>query len=330
MTLDEARANPFVIDWKTYQPVRPAQTGVHTIDYIPIENLIPYINWVFFFSAWKLSGRFADIATLHDCYTCRAAWLSEIPEADRAKASEAMQLYKDAVKLLDHLVEIKAEYCKAAYGFFPANSVGDSIQIGDELLPVLRQQARKEEAVYKSLADFVMPQSEGRTDYVGAFVVTAGAGADYLKEKFEKEGDTFNAMLLQTLLDRLAEATAEYLHEQVRKHYWGYAPDEALSVSELYKVKYQGIRPAVGYPSLPDQLLNFQVDRWLNMEQIGVKLTENGAMYPTASVSGVYIAHPESHYFMIGQIDEEQLKDYATRRGLPESTARKLLSKNLG
>ena len=330
VTLDEARANPFVIDWKTYQPVRPTQTGVHTIDYIPIENLIPYTNWVFFFSAWKLSGRFADIATLHDCYTCRAAWLSEIPEADRAKASEAMQLYKDAVKLLDHLVEIKAEYCKAAYGFFPANSVGDSIQIGDELLPVLRQQARKEEAVYKSLADFVMPQSEGRTDYVGAFVVTAGAGADYLKEKFEKEGDTFNAMLLQTLLDRLAEATAEYLHEQVRKHYWGYAPDESLSVSELYKVKYQGIRPAVGYPSLPDQLLNFQVDRWLNMEQIGVKLTENGAMYPTASVSGVYIAHPESHYFMIGQIDEEQLKDYATRRGLPESTARKLLSKNLG
>ncbi len=330
VSLDEARANPFIIDWNSYQPVKPAAMGVHVVDYIPVEKLIPYINWIFFFSAWKLSGRFAEIANLHDCYTCRAAWLAEIPEADRTKATEAMQLYKDAVKLLEHLVEIKAEYCKAIYGFFSANSIGDAIRIGDELLPVLRQQARKEEPVYKSLADYVMPESEGRTDYVGAFVVTAGAGAEYLKEKFEKEGDTFNSMLLQILLDRLAEATAEYLHEQVRKFHWGYAPNESLTVQELYKVKYQGIRPAVGYPSLPDQLLNYQVDRWLNMEQIGVKLTENGAMYPTASVSGIYIAHPDSDYFMIGKIDEEQLQSYAAARGLSEAEARKLLSKNLG
>ena len=329
VSLETARQHPVAIDWSNYQPVVPKQTGVQELPYVPIEALIPYINWTFFFSAWKLSGRFAEIATLHDCYTCRAAWLAEIPEADREKASEAMQLYKDAVKLLDYLTEIKAEYAKALYGFFPANSEGDSIRINGELFPVLRQQAKNEADVYKSLADFVMPESEGRTDYVGAFVVTAGAGSDYLKAKYEAEGDTFNAMLLQTLLDRLAEALAEYLHLRVRKEFWGYAPDEDLDRVSLYRARYQGIRPAIGYPSLPDQLQNFVLDRWFDMSRIGVKLTENGAMWPTASVSGLYLAHPDAAYFMIGKIDEEQLKDYAARRGLSESAARKLLSKNL-
>ena len=148
--------------------------------------------------------------------------------------------------------------------------------------------------------------------------------------EFEREGDTYNSMLLQTLTDRLAEATAEYLHEKVRKEYWGYAKDESLSIPDLYKVKYQGIRPAIGYPSLPDQLLNFTLDGLLDMSQIGVSLTENGAMYPTASVSGIYIAHPSSQYFMIGSIDEEQLKDYASRRNLTEEQVRKLLSRNIG
>ena len=136
-------------------------------------------------------------------------------------------------------------------------------------------------------------------------------------------------MLLQTLTDRLAEALAEYLHEKVRKEYWGYAPDEALSIPDLYKVKYQGIRPAIGYPSLPDQLLNYTLDNLLDMSQIHVKLTENGAMYPTATVSGIYIAHPDSQYFMIGSIDEEQMKDYASRRNLSEAEAKKLLNKNI-
>ena len=201
--------------------------------------------------------------------------------------------------------------------------------MGDIVIPVLRQQAKKDEGVYKSLADYVMPASEGRTDYVGAFVVTAGVGAEALKNQFEEEGDTYSSMLLQTLTDRLAEALAEYLHEKVRKEYWGYASDESLSILDLYKVKYQGIRPAVGYPSLPDQLLNYTLDNLLDMSQIGVKLTENGAMYPTATVSGIYIAHPDSQYFMIGSIDEEQMKDYAARRNLSEADAKKLLNKNI-
>ena len=324
VSLQEARNQSIQLDWSAYQPVVPPQLGVHVLPSIPLQEIIPYIHWTFFFSAWKLNGRFSEIAQIHGCDACRAAWLAEFSEADRTKASEAMQLYKDAVKLLDRLVEMKAEYCKAVYGFFPANGDGDNIRVGEVLLPVLRQQAKKEEGIYKSLADYVMPVSEGRTDYVGAFVVTAGVGAESLKERFEQEGDTYNSMLLQTLTDRLAEATAEYLHEKVRKEYWGYAPDESLSISDLYKVKYQGIRPAIGYPSLPDQLLNYTLDKLLNMSQIGVRLTENGAMYPTATVSGIYIAHPDSQYFMIGNIDEEQMKDYACRRNLSEAEVKKL------
>ncbi|MCX4383749.1 MAG: cobalamin-dependent protein, partial [Parabacteroides distasonis] len=307
ISLSEARKHPIEIDWTGYTPVVPVRMGVHVIPYIPLEEVIPYIHWTFFFSAWKLNG-----------------------EKDRAKAAEAMQLHKDAVRLLDRLVNMKVEYCKAIYGFFPANSEGDMIRMGNTVLPLLRQQAKKEESIYKCLSDYVLPVSEGRTDYVGAFVVTAGAGADELKDEFEREGDTYNSMLLQTLTDRLAEATAEYLHEKVRKEYWGYAKDESLSIPDLYKVKYQGIRPAIGYPSLPDQLLNFTLDGLLDMSRIGVSLTENGAMYPTASVSGIYIAHPSSQYFMIGSIDEEQMRDYASRRNLTEEQARKLLSKNIG
>lgn len=329
VSLAEARSNPPKIDWASYTPTVPNQLGVQVLPYIPLEDIIPYIHWTFFFTAWKLNGRFANIIHIHGCDACRAAWLAEFPEEDRAKAAEAMQLYKDAVKLLDRLVEMKAEYCKAVYGFFPVNSDADNIRMGEIMIPVLRQQAKKEEGIYKSLADYVMPVSEGRTDYAGAFVVTAGAGAEYLKDKLEEEGDTYNSMLLQTLTDRLAEAVAEYLHEKVRKEYWGYASEESLSIPDLYRVKYQGIRPAIGYPSLPDQLLNYTLDHLLDMSQIGVTLTENGAMYPTATVSGLYFAHPDSHYFMIGSIDEAQMKEYAARRNLSEAEAKKLLSKNV-
>lgn len=175
-----------------------------------------------------------------------------------------------------------------------------------------------------------MPESEGRTDYVGAFVVTGGAGSQYLKEKLEQDGESYKAMLLQTLTDRLAEATAEYLHEKVRKEFWGYAPEEHYTPEELFKVPFQGIRPAIGYPSLPDQLLNHSLNQLLDFSQIGVQLTENGAMLPTASVSGLFLAHPQSSYFMVGHIDQEQLDDYAQRRKVPADDIRKALSKNIG
>lgn len=329
VSLTEARQHPVAIDWNAYTPVVPNQLGVHELPVVPVEELIPYIHWTFFFSAWKLTGRYAEIAQIHGCDSCRAMWLAGFPEKERARAAEAMQLYKDATRLLDRLVAEKMACCKAIYGFFPAHSEGDTIHIGDYLLPTLRQQVKRPETVYKSLADFVMPAEEHRTDYLGAFVVTAGIGLEQWMEQYQAEGDTYNAMLLQTLSDRLAEALAEYLHERVRKECWGYAPQEQLSVADLYKVKYQGIRPAIGYPSLPDQRLNETLDKLLDMQRIGVRLTENGAMYPTASVSGLYFAHPAAHYFMIGTIDEEQLRDYAARRGLTEKEARKLLSRNV-
>ncbi|MDL2245886.1 methionine synthase, partial [Parabacteroides sp. OttesenSCG-928-J18] len=249
------------------------------------------------------------------------------PEEKRGKAAEAMQLYKDANRLLDRLVGLKAEYCKAVYGLFPAYSENDTLYIGEESFPMLRQQAKRDEAVCRSLADYVMPRTEGRTDYVGAFAVTGGAGMDYLKQQFEADGDTYNALLLQTVTDRLAEATAEYLHKKVRTEFWGYAPEESLPVEELFKAHYQGIRPAIGYPSLPDQGLNFTIDRLLDLSRIGIRLTENGAMLPTASVSGLYIAHPEADYFLIGAIGEDQLADYASRRRLSEEEARKMVNK---
>ncbi len=324
----EARKNRIKIDWSAWKPTVPKELGVHIIPQIPIEEVIPYINWTYFFTTWKLNGRFAEIAQIHGCDSCRAMWLANFPEEERAKAAEAMQLHKDAVRMLNMLVEKKADYCKAIYGFFPANSDGDNLLIGEKIIPMLRQQTQKNECVYKSLADYVMPATEGRADYVGAFVVTAGIGADKMIREYEENGDSYRAMLLQTLTDRLAEALSEYLHLQVRKDYWGYATNESLSVAELFKANYQGIRPAVGYPSLPDQLLNQTIDELLDMSCIGVWLTENGAMTPTATVSGLYIAHPTANYFMIGSIDEEQLSDYARRRNLSPEEAKKVLSRN--
>lgn len=329
VSLSEARSKKVELDWDGYSPCVPAQLGVHSMS-VSIDDVIPYINWTFFFHAWKLGGKFAGIANIHGCDSCRAMWLTSFPEEERAKASEAMQLHKDALRLLNRLSAMKADYCRALYGFFPAHSEGDDLVINSSVrIPTLRQQAKREDDVYKSLADYVMPETAGKTDYVGAFAVTGGFGSDKLKEEFEAEGDTYNTVLLQTLTDRLAEATAEFLHEKVRKQYWGYAPDEDLTVDEMFKVKYKGIRPAVGYPSLPDQKLNFVLDELLDFSRIGISLTENGAMLPTAAVSGLYIAHPESSYFMIGTVSEEQMKDYAGRRNMSEDEVRGLLVKNL-
>lgn len=329
VSLSEARANPSKMNWVDYSPVIPRQTGTQILSYIPLEEVIPYIHWNFFFHAWKLNGRFAEIASIHGCDACRASWLAAFSEDIRPKAAEAMQLYKDAVKFLDKLVEMKAEFVRAVYGFYPSYSEGDNLWIGSECFPMLRQQAVREDNEYKSLADYVMPRTEGRTDYAGAFIVTAGAGTDYLMRKFEAEGDTYNAMLLQSLTDRLAEAATEYLHEKIRKEYWGYAPDESYSVPDLFRVKYEGIRPAIGYPSLPDQLLTFTVDKLLDSSRIGITLTENGALSPSATVCGLIFANPASQYFQIGNISDEQLHDYASRRELAPDVIKKFLVRNL-
>jgi 5-methyltetrahydrofolate--homocysteine methyltransferase len=333
VSLSEARAHGVKTDWSSYKVVKPNQMGVHIINDIPLEEVIPYIHWTFFFAAWRLVGKYDSVAQIHDCDSCRNAWLADFPADEREKAAEAMKLYFDAKGMLNKLVDKKTKLCKAVYGFFPASSENDIINIGDIKLPVLRQQSKKanggNEKVFKSLADYVKPISEEGEDYIGAFVVTGGFGAKELSEKLENDGDSYSAMLLQTLTDRLAEATTEYLHRKVRTELWGYAPDENLEMEDLFKVKYKGIRPAIGYPSLPDQLLNQKIDELLGMNKIGVKLTENGAMTPTASVSGLFIANPNSEYFMIGKIDEEQTREYAQRRNLSENEIKKILSRNI-
>jgi 5-methyltetrahydrofolate--homocysteine methyltransferase len=327
LPLAEARARRLHVNWAAFAPVKPARTGVQELAIRP-EAVAPYINWTFFFVTWRMSGQYAGLAELHDCEGCRAAWLAGQPADTRDRAAEAMKLFDDARAMLRRLIGDGAYCCRARYGFFPATSTGDDIRAGGETFPMLRRQTPAD-GVCLSLADYIMPDTDGRTDYLGAFAVTAGTGPDGLAEQFAGEGDDYRLLLLQTLTDRLAEAAAEYLHEKVRREYWGYAAGETLTVDDMLKAKYQGIRPAVGYPSLPDQLLIFTLDRLLQMEKSGIRITENGAMTPTATVAGLYFAHPEARYFMIGHISDEQLHDYAARRHEPVETVRKFLNKNI-
>jgi len=251
-------------------------------------------------------------------------WLTGFAEEDRPKASEAMQLFKKANRMLN---ELDAAYqTNGVVNIMDANADGDDLLLNSKRFPLLRQQTAKlkEDDPFLCLSDFVRPLSSGITDKVGAFATTVDAEMEQLYAE-----DDYKRMLVQTLSDRLAEATAEKLHEDVRKKLWGYAPDENLSVKDLHNEKYQGIRPAVGYPSLPDQSINFLLDELLDMKQIGISLTENGMMKPHASVCGLMFAHPASRYFSIGKIGEDQLADYAARRGMSIEETKKFLAANL-
>lgn len=288
-----------------------------------IHELVEYIDWLYFFHAWSFGGHYASIANIHGCDSCRAQWLTSFPQEERPKAAEAMQLFKEANRMLNKL---DADYqVNAMVELFEANSDGDNILIGETILPLLRQQTRKKESdPFLCLSDFVRPFSSGIKDKIGIF-------ASCIDPNMEKGflNDPYKQMLVQTLADRLAEAAVEKMHEQVRKDIWGYAKEECLTIKEMLQVKYQGIRPAVGYPSLPDQTINFILDELIDMKKIGIQLTENGAMYPHASVSGIMLSHPATHYFSIGKIGEDQLNNYAKRRGLDAKFIRKFLAANL-
>ena len=288
-----------------------------------IHEISEYINWIYFFHAWGFQPRFAAIADIHGCDSCRASWLAGFPEEDRAKAAEAMQLYKDANRMLNQLDEDFE--IKSVVKLCEANSDGDNLIIDGVTFPLLRQQAKKREGgPFLCLSDFVRPLSSGIKDTVGAFATSIDADMEGLFEK-----DPYKHIIVQALSDRLAEAATEKMHEYVRKEVWGYAKDENLSMKDLMVEKYQGIRPAVGYPSLPDQSVNFLLDEVLDMKQIGIKLTENGAMYPHASVCGLMFSHPASQYFAVGKIGEDQLADYAQRRGKTVEEMKKFLAANL-
>lgn len=257
-----------------------------------ISQLRQYINWLYFFHAWGLAGK---------------------PQAEKER------LQAEANDMLDLL---QARYrTHAAFGLFDANSDGDDIIAGDTRLPMLRQQHPTSMGHPNlCLADFLRPLSGGTADRLGVFATTVDNAMEH-----DFIHDDYKRMLVQTIADRLAEATAELLHLEVRRTYWGYAPDENLGASQMLREEYQGIRPAVGYPSMPDTGINFLIDQLIDMKRIGIHLTESGAMRPHASVSGLMFAHPKAHYFDIGKIDEEQLHDYARRRHLPVELTRKFL-----
>lgn len=292
------------------------------IKHYRIHEVSEYINWIYFFHAWGFQPRYAAIANIHGCDACRALWLASFPENERGKAAEAMQLFKEANRMLTLLDKDFQTY--AIFRIMDANSEENDIWIGNTRFPFLRQQSAKEGEPYLCLSDFIRPHTSGITDRVGLFATTVDKGMEALSPD-----DNYKHLLVQTLADRLAEATAEKMHETVRKESWGYAPEEDLSIRQLHNEEFQGIRPAVGYPSLPDQSVNFLLDELLDMKQIGIELTENGMMQPHASVSGLMFAHPASRYFSVGKIDEEQLKDYAKRRGLSPDEMRKYLGSNL-
>lgn len=261
-----------------------------------ISQLRPYINWLYFYFAWGLSGKPQE-------------------EKDKLKA--------EADAMLDIF---EARYhTHAAFGLFEANGDMDDIVIGDTRLPMLRQQRKADDGEPNMcLADFVRPLSQGIPDHIGVFATSIDSAVEH-----DFCDDDFQRMLAQTLADRLAEATAEVLHLQVRRSLWGYAPDEQFSIEQLLREDFQGIRPAVGYPSMPDTSINFIIDRLIDIKRIGIRLTESGAMKPHASVSGLMFAHPKARYFDIGKIDEEQLRDYAQRRHTPVELMRRFLAVRL-
>lgn len=295
--------------------------GRHAVYAYAVEEVVPYINWVYFFHAWGFQPRFASIAHLHGCDACRAMWLASFAEADRAKAAEAMQLHKEALRLLR--TEGKNLRIESIFRLCRAQADEDDLWIEGTRFPLLRQQLPDPTAgVCLCLSDFIRPIDDAQPDCIGLFAATV-RGA--LKEEELKEHDPYAHLLMQTLSDRLAEAATEKMHEQIRKVDWGYAPHEDLTIPDLLQEKFQGIRPAVGYPSLPDQSVNFILDELLQLKEVGITLTEHGAMRPHASVCGLMMAHPAARYFSVGTIGDDQLKDYAHRRGLPVEELRKFL-----
>ena len=298
------------------------QTEITTITY-EIHDLTDYVNWIYFFFAWGFQPRFATIADIHGCDACRAGWLASFPEEERGKAAEAMQLHKEAMRMLNYL---DGKYkVNGIYRLMNANSDGDNLILEGTRFPLLRQQTRvRPEDPFLCLSDFVRPLSSGITDTVGGFATTVDAA---MEELFTD--DDYKHMLVKILSERLAEAAAEKMHQTLRTKIWGYAPDEKLSMKELLREEYQGIRPAVGYPSLPDISVSHLLNELIEMDRIGIRLTENGMMQPLASVCGLMFAHPASRYFSVGKISEEQVNDYALRRGKTPEEVKKYLISNL-
>jgi 5-methyltetrahydrofolate--homocysteine methyltransferase len=321
LTLEEARNNRLLIDWAGTQIWKPGFTGVKVLKEYPIAEIRKYINWVFFFVVWQLRGKFPDLLD------------------DPRQGEEARNLYKDANLLLDKIEKEKILKANGVIGFFPANSDGDDIEVyADETRKKvlarfvnLRNQVQKDDGTPNlCLSDFIAPKGTGIKDYIGAFAVTAGIGIDAILKEFENKQDDYSGIMIKALADRLAEAFTELVHEKIRKEWWGYAIHENLDMEGLFYEKYQGIRPAHGYPACPDHSEKETLFRLLNAPaNSGITLTESYSMVPAASVSGLVFAHPESKYFFVGKISHDQVEDYARRKELTPGVVEKWLASNL-
>ena len=323
LSLEDARANQFRCNWSDYTPAPPRKYGLQVFNQWSLADLVPYIDWTPFFSAWELAGRYPRILN------------------DEVVGEEARRLHQDALRLLDQIVNEKLLEARAVVGLFPANAVNaDDIALyADEqrdhaltVLHSLRQQQRKPAGQPNyALADFVAPRASGVADYFGAFAVSAGFGCDELVARFERDHDVYHSIMAKALADRLAEALAERLHEMVRREFWGYAADETLDTEGLIDERYRGIRPAPGYPACPDHSEKPLLWQLLDVEKhLGMQLSSNFAMHPAASICGWYFANPSARYFGVGQLNRDQVQDYARRKGIEQREAERWLAPNLG
>jgi 5-methyltetrahydrofolate--homocysteine methyltransferase len=319
LTIEQARKNKLQLDWRHFEPTKPKVIGEQIIE-VDLDVLVPYIDWTPFFRTWELFGKYPAILT------------------DEVVGEQATSVFADAQAMLEVILKEKKLQAKGIYGIFPANQINDDdIELTDEngkplqTFLTLRQQSQKTKGAPNiALADFIAPKESGKVDYMGAFCVTTGFGVDEWAAEFEKDLDDYNSIMVKALADRFAEAFAEYLHEKVRKEIWGYASDEVLSKEALIEEDYKGIRPAPGYPACPDHLEKPTIWKLLNVEkEIGVTLTESMAMWPASSVSGYYFGNPESRYFGLGKIKEDQVIDYAKRRSVSTDVAMKWLNPNI-
>ncbi len=321
MSLTEARENKLKIDWKTTKIPVPKLMGVKVIEKVDLKKVIDYIDWGPFFRVWELKGRYPDILK------------------DKVAGEEASRLFTDAKKMLNRLIKKDLLKAKAVFGIFPANSTEDDIEVYDpkdrnkkiNKVVTLRQQVKKtNEKPNLALSDYIAPKESGVNDYIGCFAVTSGFGTEELVREFEADHDDYKSIMIRAIADRLAEALAEFLHQEVRMKFWGYSTEEHLSNEDLIKEKYTGIRPAPGYPASPDHTEKKTIWKLLEVEKnIGIALTENMAMWPAASVSGYYFASQESKYFGVGKIKRDQLEDFAKRKNISVEEAEKWLSPNL-
>ena len=317
VSLEKSRGQKFDGGWADYTPPAPRQPGLHVFDDYPLDELVDCIDWTPFFNAWELFGKYPAILT------------------DDVVGAQASELYRDARAMLAKIVDERWLTAKAVFGLWPANSVGDDVELTvdgrSERLHFLRQQVDKPvERPDFCLADFIAPKDSGRQDWIGMFAVTAGIGIDAHVARFEADHDDYNAILLKALADRLAEALAERLHQRVRTEFWGYVADETLDNEALIAEKYVGIRPAPGYPACPEHSEKATLFRMLDAgSHAGMSLTESFAMLPTAAVSGYYFSHPQSQYFVVGRVSKEQVADYARRKGVEIAQVERWLASNL-